>query len=273
MKSLLSQIEPPDEVIVCTNLSASVIQPLRAEASTVTWQVMPADTTIPALRTAGLGLSTSEVVAFTEDHLYFDGGWRSAMRRSFEDGKRVVGGPVEMSGAASAFDLAMYLFDYGRFMPPCESGPGTALTGANVAFLRELLSEELTGGGVYEAKLSSALLARGETLWMNGEALAYHDKRYDRKRTRALVRHGARSYAAQRLQGRRPFIRGIYALGTPLLAILLPFRVSALILKKRRHGREWLASLPHLLALSASWARGELLGSLAGDGGSAAEWK
>lgn len=272
-ESLLSQIETDDEVIVCTNLASSAIDSLRADLPTVKWRVMASDTTVPTLRAEGARFSTSPVVAFTEDHFYFASGWRGAMGHSFEEGKRVAAGPVEMSGGGSPFDWAMYLFDYGRFMPPGRSGPQTALTGANMACLRELLTEDLLAGGLYETELSSRLRARGETLWINADAVAYHLKRYDSKRSRALIRHGARTFAAQRLQARHPFIRAAYALGTPLLVVLMPLRILLLILKRRRHGREWVTSLPHLLAISASWAFGELLGSLGGDGGSAAEWK
>lgn len=273
LSSLLPQMTDGDEVIVCTNLPASSIEPLRSDDARVRWVTMERSTTIPLLRAEGARLSNADVVAFTEDHLFVDAAWRQAMGRSFEEGRSVVGGPVEFSGPGSPFDRAMYLFDYAPFMSPVPAGPVSRLTAANAAYKRSLLSEGPLTDGVYEVTLNSRLRSQGEILWLNPQAPVYHAKNYERTRSVSQMRHAGRSYASMRMRGRGALVRAVYALATPLLVFVLPGRILSLVLKRARPVTQWLVCLPYLLVISVAWALGEFLGSLAGDGGSAAEWK
>lgn len=218
-------------------------------------------------------MARGAIIGFTEDHFFFGLDWVNAIACSFEEGTRAVGGPIEMVEPAAALDWAVYFFDYGRYMLPLASGETAALSGANAAFDRELLTSELLREGLYEVVVSRELRSRGVMLRTNRAAAVYHSKKYVLDRALFAMRNSGRNYAALRMAGRPMPARLAYALLTPLLMILFPLRTTLLIWRKRRHGREWLTSLPLFLMISAGWACGELLGASGGGGDSAAEWK
>jgi len=260
------------EVIVAANFEP---ERLAAEFPFVSWIQMPPATTVPELRTAGIFRSTGEIVAVAEDHCTFGERWCTELKKAHESDHAVVGGAVENASTQRALDWAVYFLDYGKFMPPMRAGVVRALSGVNVSYKRPALMEVESSfrGGFHEAITHAEIVKRGGALYLAPAMVVYHYKNYKTTPAMALAYHLGRSYAGKRVSGASALRRGLFVLGSPLLTVLLPGRVIAGILRKRRHIAALARALPHLLALTSSWAWGEFRGYLAGEGRSAGQWK
>jgi len=54
--------------------------------------------------------------------------------------------------------------------------------------------------------------------------------------------------------------------------VILPLRIAQLVLHRRRHLRELTVAMPYLVLFMTSWACGELMGYLCGEGESVRRW-
>jgi glycosyltransferase involved in cell wall biosynthesis len=273
LRSLNDEVRAVDtEVIVAANFKP---ERLAGEFSLVHWIKMPAGTTVPALRTAGILRSTGEIVGLAEDHCTFGEHWCMELKKAHESAHAVIGGVVENASTQRALDWAVYFLDYGKFMPPMRAGVVGALSGVNVSYKRPALMEVESSfrGGFHEAITHAEIVKRGGALYLAPAMVVYHHKNYKTTPAMALAYHLGRSYAGKRVSGASALRRGLFVLGSPLLTVLLPGRVIAGILRKRRHIAALARALPHLLALTSSWAWGEFRGYLSGEGRSAAQWK
>ena len=83
--------------------------------------------------------------------------------------------------------------------------------------------------------------------------------------------HGGRVYGARRpVKGMR---RLIYGCGSVLLPLILPVRVLARAMARRRDRMRIIASSLHLVVLTTFWSLGEMLGYFLGEGESAHHWR
>ena len=292
LASLRGQAEAADiEVVVVRNFDQGAPTSVAALPGIVD-VALPATTTVPALRAAGFRVAHGGIIAFLEDHCTAAPGWVDALRRahakrlkgSGRAGEResgtacglgAVGGPVEQADGATALDWAVYFYDYGRFMPPCEAGPVTQLSGLNMSFTRAAL-EEAVGAirdGVFEADLQAALRASDQTLYLEPAAVVVHGKRHRPGTAVRQAYHLARSYAARRVGKGLAWRRLAFGLGAIALPPVLLARIAIGVFRRRRHRAALLRALPWLTILVTVWSAGEVLGYLVGSGSSAAAWR
>jgi hypothetical protein len=268
LASLVEQVAGEDvEVIVAANFT----EPSLAEAFPFARLLFVGeDATVPMLRSAGMREARGEIVATVEDHMRFDAGWCREIRRAHQLAHAAIGGSVDNSAGQSIVDWAMYLLDYGAYMPPNSAGPVLALSGANISYKRAALQplEAMLRQGLFENSLNEALLRGGHTLYLAPPAIVTHDKHYRLSEALAQCYHLARAYGAQRVAGASARRRSTYAAGSLVLPLLLPARVIARTLAKRRHVRELVLALPVLLLLELAWSLGELCGYLFGEAAS-----
>ena len=275
LASLRGQADRPDtEIIVASNYDARSKEIVESRFPYVKHIDMPESATVPELRAAGIAESSGEIVALLEDHCVLYEGWCSEIKRAHDLAYSVVGGSVENGSCEKLLDWAVYFYDYGKYMQPNEAGTVDSLSGNNVSYKRSTLEqvEESFRDGFYETFIHGELKRRGHTLYLMPSAIVYHKKSYKTSKAVAECYHHARSFAGMRVVNSAISKRLMFALGSLLLPALLPSRIVLRMLRKQRHTKELLLSLPHLLLLMTSWSVGELCGYAFGAGTSPRRW-
>lgn len=275
LESLGDEARAPDtEVIAAGNFDRGVRDVL-ARFPYVRHIALPAETTVPALRAAGIRRATGEIVALGEDHCRFGEGWCSEIKAAHRLPYAAIGGPVENAGGTSPLDWAVYLYDYGPFMPPGRAGAVRSLSGVNVSYKRAVLDqvEATFREGFFEAFTNAEIRRRGYPLYFVPTAVVYHQKTYRLKTAMVQCYHLSRGYAAKRVTGAPAVRRGALVAGAVLLPLLLTQRVVVRTLQKGNHVREMVRSLPYLSLLLSCWSWGEFCGYVAGAGRSLGEWR
>ena len=273
LASLAAQISAREvEVIVAANFAVGALQ---SEFPFARMLDLVEEATVPKLRTAGVRAARGAIVALVEDHVRFDAAWCGEIRRAHELPHAAIGGAVDNRNARGVVDWAAYWLDYGRYMPSDTAGPTATLCGANVSYKREALQalEPLVRDGFFESVVHEALRRDGRSLYLAPGAIVYHDKRYRLGETLMRSFHLARSYAALRIEGGSTLTRIAHAMGAVALPVLLPARLAAHTLPKRRHIWELATALPVLVILEIGWALGEICGYLLGEGSSRRRWR
>ncbi len=267
---------PGLEIIVSRNFDDGAASLLAAEYPGVLDIGLPSSTNVPRLRLAGIDRASGTIVALTEDHAIPAPGWAAALRGAHAAGLgRIIGGPVDQAPAQAAVSWGVYLYDYGRYRPPCPGGSVGHLSGINVSYQRALLEacgSELTDG-LHEARLHGALRSRGESLIMEPAAVVMQGKRHQLGPSLRSAFHLGRGYAAGRAVGKSLRWRAGFAAGSVALPIVLTSRTLAAVLPKGRDLGRVLAAIPVFATLTLEWSAGELAGYATGRGDSDARWR
>lgn len=275
LASLNGQTDPADtEIIVASNFAEGT-ELLRENFPHLRYLSLPAGTTVPELRAAGIRCSRGEVVALLEDNCSVDPNWSSEIRRAHESPYAIVGGSVENVSFDTALDWAVYFYDYGKYMIPNQAGEVSTLSGNNVSYKRSVLEsvQDRFREGFFETFIHEELKRQGHKLYLLPSAIVYHQKSYEARNALADCYHHARTYAGQRISRAPLGKRLVFISGSLILPILLPARIASTTIKKGRHLKELLRSFPHLVLLMSSWSLGEFCGYLCGEGASARMWR
>ena len=228
------------------------------------------DLGLAQLRGHGIAAAAADIIAVIDPYSIVGPGWLPALLEAHQRRSNlVIGGAVDLHDAdrqrLSAW--ALYLWEYGRFMPPVTAGPVDILPGSNISYKRPALGDPglLRQRGFWKTFVNWAVDAR-EPLWLDPAVVVSLRKpiptgsflrtRYD---------HG-RCFAGMRVAGASRSTRVGRALTTPILPLLLWFRVARAFWPKGRRRREFVLTTPTQLLLFANWARGELVGYLRGPG-------
>ena len=232
------------------------------------------DTTVPELRTLGIQAAIGKIVSLLEDNCIVSPTWCRTIRRAHADSHAIVGGAVERDGEHRAVDWAVYFYEYGKYMLPCIEGASATLSGNNVSYTRELLEEvrDEFRDGFFEAFLHDRLRGQGRLLHMAPDAVVYHTQNYQVANVLVQTFHHGRHYAGRRVAEASGVARIGYAAGSTLLPVILPLRIARLVLQRKRHLRELMLAMPYLVLFMTSWACGEFMGYLSGEGESARQW-
>lgn len=224
--------------------------------------------TVPELRAAGIFAARAPYVAVIEDHCNVTEGWAERIVAGHRAGHPVVGGPVRNVVTGRARDWAAFLCEYSTFLEPGASGPTDDLPGMNVSYDRRALAEidDLLREGRWEFWLHARLRERGFELWADDAAVIDHAKDFGFREFTSQRYHYSRSYAGMRNPDLGPR-RVAFALGAPLLAPLMTYRVARNVLRRgRRHAGALARSTPLILFYSTVWAGGEAIGYAFGGG-------
>lgn len=262
------------EVIAVSNCCSGAGRSMEAAFPYVRLIEAPPGTTVPALRTIGIQAATGRIVALLEDNSIVGPTWCRAIRRAHDAGQEIVGGAVERVGRHRAVDWAVYFYEYGKYMLPCIEGVSATLSGNNVSYkwtLLEQIRDEFRDG-FFEAFLHERLRSQGHMLFMAPDAVVYHTQNYQVGTVLVQTFHHGRHYAGRRVAAASVITRLGYAAGSTLLPVILPLRIARLVLLRKRHVRELMLALPYLVLFMMSWACGELMGYLCGEGESVSQW-
>jgi GT2 family glycosyltransferase len=222
------------------------------------------------LRTIGLRAASGEVVALTEDHAHVAANWCEEMAAALarHSAAAAVGGAVECD-SARLLNWAVWFCDFGRYQNPLPEAAATFVSDSNVAYRRSAIQtiEATWQHDYHETAVHEALVkagfelrttprvvvwqARGELSW--GNALR---ERYVWARSFAGSR--ARLIGARRL---------LLAVLSPVLPVLMTWRLIGLTRRRARHTRRLIGALPHVFLLQCVWAVGEAVGYVTADPG------
>jgi len=217
------------------------------------------------LRARGVAAASGRIVALVEPWTLPDPDWAQSLIE--EHGKSaadtVIGGPVLYDGPDEAGAWAEFFFEYGPFLPPF-AGDVEELAVNNVSYSAELLQRmrPLWEEGFWKHFLHRELRARGVRFRAASRAAVRHSRPVSFSRFLEERFHHGRAYAARR---GGPAARALLA---PLLPVLLTARLARRVRGKTGAKGKLLRALPALVLAHGSWALGEAVGHLAGDGGS-----
>lgn len=218
------------------------------------------------LRTLGLREARGRLVILTEDHAHADPHWAAALLEVLAQRSEAAcaGGAVEWGGSTT-LSFAVYLCDFGRYQNPLPEAPATFVSDSNVCYRRDALDRVATAWAqqYQETVVHGALTRAGAQLWLTPRAVVWQARQGLTWRTAMAERFvWGRSYAASRVPGAAPVPRLLLAAATPLLPVLLTWRLVDAARQKQRETGRTLRTIPALLALNACWALGELVGYL-----------
>ncbi len=265
LESLIAQPEVA-EVVVSDCSPEDPARDLAADFPAVRFLHSASRKRVPELRWQALQHVTGDLVGALEARVVPRPDWARSMASAHARHARspVAGGPVSIAPTASAFELGLYLCEYGAFAPPVRQGPAEALSGANLCYKRAALEAEpeLLEAGAWETFLHQRWRAQGLELAVCDAEVVFHNTMSPSVALRQRFHYG-RGYAAERVEREVGRLRWIYAALSPALPLLLSWRAARQAFAKR------LASgLPGaagwLLLLNVSWSAGEAVGYLLG---------
>jgi hypothetical protein len=229
---------------------------------------------LPRLKAHGLRHARGSIVAIVDPTARVAPDWATQVLAAFEDAKvQGAGGVVTLEGPRTPGNLAAYLFEYGAFNPPIESGLTNAdLPGNNVAYRREPLLR--VAGAVLDAEgfnkpfVHSALRAAGGELHVFSSMRVTHMTEYGLLKVATRLFHYGRYFGHARMRRSSPGRRALYVAFAPAVpALLLARHVRRAVAMPQNRallGR----SAGALVIACSSWAAGEWLGSWFGAGDS-----
>lgn len=272
LAALTPQVQPGvAEVIVVEHSARGAAAKLQARFPSVCWVHLDAPVSLAHLRGRGIALAQGEIIAILDAYAVVADNWLEAVRRAHQEHANwVIGGAVDLDKAdkASLTAWALYLYEYGLFMPPVACGAAEILPGCNISYKRAALFEGDTPRypEFWKTFVNWGVEADHSTLWLDPSILVYLNKpiAFGDFLTSRLA-HG-RCFAAMRTASAGRGKRLARGLSTPLLPWLFLWRWGRVIGRRRRNRSRWLLTLPLQWLLFAAWALGELAGYLRGAG-------
>lgn len=263
------------EVIVASNLKGSDEGWIKRRFPFATYLGLAQQTIIPELRAEGARRARGAIIALLEDNCFVDRHWCDEIKKAHALPHAAIGGAVANESRQRSFDWAVYLSDYGRYMPPLEPGAAVALPGNNLSYKRQALESvnQTWAEGIFETFLNDELKRRGQHLYLAPAAIVYHCKSYDAVETLIRYYHHGRGYGGMRITGVLLTKRLLLIAGSIFLPVLLPGRIALRALRRGGEKKAICWSLPSLFLLMACWSLGEFCGYLFGAGASTRRWR
>jgi len=267
--SVVNQKGAPEyEVIVSDCRGPENVARLRARFPQVRFVESAQRETVPRLRRLGVERAEGEFIAVIEEHCLAREDWVATLVAAFQPGYVAVGGPIFDYNYRRLRDWVTYFIEYNSYMPPWPDADTTNLNGANLAYRREALLNnlELLDHGYWEATLHPKLLNEGGRFRSVPQAVVYHRGPFDYfyyVRQRYLF---SRAFAGARRNELDSKRRLIYLLAAPLLPFVLYARIGQRVWEKKQRVSKFVACSPLLLPALVVYVFGEWMGYAFGPG-------
>lgn len=258
------------EVIVLNCCNDAVSEHIRKKFPQVKLFDFPERLSIPELRFIGMSHADGDIITITEDHCNVKEDWFVEILKAHESEYAAVGGAVENGSVDRIMDWAVYLCEYAGVMPPIPYGEADGIAGNNASYKRSILEkiDESVKKDYWEFFLQGEMKKAGAKFLSTPAIVVYHKKKFGFLYFLIQRFHYSRSFAGMRMV-RAPFSKRIfYILSSPLLPALMIWRIFQQVIRKKRHLKEFLLSLPLLMIFMLSYAFGECAGYLFGPGDS-----
>lgn len=268
--ALRSQSGPVPEIVAVERLGPEFVAAITKEFPEAKIVSVPAGTTIPEMRAAGIRAATADAIGVIEDHVIVPPHWTEAMLGEIANGSDVVAGPVENHATETLVDWAAFLCEYSAVLPPLNDGPSDWLPGNNTVYRRQVLQrfDALLDDGKWENHLHDHIKKDGGTLTLRNDIISGHKMHYTFGLYFSQRYLYSRSFAGMRVSGEtlpKRILMGCMAFALPPLVY---YRVVRNVTTKGRHLSELRRSLPMLVPFSISWGAGEIAGYWFGAGNS-----
>jgi len=218
------------------------------------------------LRAHGLSAATGEVVALVEDHVRVDEQFCANVIAAHRRCDAVIGGAMD-NAVDRVLNWAVYFCDFGRYQNPVPEGESPFASDANVSYKRTMLNSirETWQASFREVVVNEALRARGEKVILCSEIVVSQNRSglglFDALRERYIW---GRSYGATRNAMLSLPKRLILALLSPILPVVLTYRIAKTAWQRRRLFLKFVGCCHLIVLLQISWSLGECLGYLRG---------
>lgn len=273
LTALKQQVDPPPmEVIVACDTRIGDVSRFQAVFPTVRFLLAePASKGAGSgwtrehhdvLRAIGLRHARGKIVALIQDDCQPEVNWCKIHVREHEAPHGAIGGAVE-NGTDRLLNWAIYFCDFERYQNPVPRGPVPNLSDCNVSYKREALAKvaDVWADTFQEIVVNSALLARGEVLWMSPDLVVRQKREIGKFRAIIQERYvWGRSFAGKRAARAGRGARILYATFAFLLPLLLLGRMFANAFRKRRRLRIFMRAFPLIVVLTVVWSWGEFVG-------------
>lgn len=223
------------------------------------------------LRTVGIRAAKGEVIALTEDHAPAGERWGEemldALRRHPTAG--AVGGAVDCDSDRS-LNWAVWFCDFGRYQSPLPEGRSEFVSDSNVAYRRSALDgvESVWRNDYHETAVHWAMLEAGFELCTAPRAVVWQSR--SGLTLKGALRERfvwARSFAGTRARLIPSPKRWLYAVFSPLLPIVMSWRLWKVTAERGTRRARFGRALPLIVALHVIWAIGECVGYITADPG------
>ncbi len=256
--------------VSCTGLDAEIVvaaagpddaahaSSLMPDVRTIT---MPVETLTPVLWSEGIASSSGDVVALTTGHCFVTPDWARSLLSALESGAAAIGGPMRLAGDASLVDAAIFFLRYSAFLEGLPDGVVRDIAGDNAAYVREKIpgSAWSREGGFWEVDVNREILAKGGSLrWASRAVAEFGHSFHMNSICRHRFAHG-RLFGRSRASGGESGARIIA--GAPAVPFVLLSRIAKRVARRPAYRREFVASIPAILALATCWASGEAAGA------------
>lgn len=218
---------------------------------------------LPAARAAAIRATTAPFVFVAETHTLPRPGWASATIAAHEGGAAVVVPGIGNGNPSDAVSWACLILDYGRWLASGPPREVDVVPGYNTSYRREVLLG--LGAGLdelieQESGLAAELKERAERVSLEPKACVDHlniSRRLHWIRDCFLA---GRVLATDRIERWSALKRGVYFAGSPLIPLVLLWRLRKLWPQVREHSQAPLATVPAFVAVSVATAAGEMSG-------------
>jgi hypothetical protein len=217
-------------------------------------------------RAGGLAAATGELVAIVEDRGVPRRNW-AATAAALHDRlpHPAIGGAIE-NGRDRLLNWAVYFCDFGRYQAPFAPGPRQYVSDVNICYKRAALVriEPVWRRRYHEPLVHRALIEEGGVLFLAPDLVV--DQMRDGLRLGALLRERfawGRLFATLRVRDTDAARRLLLLILSPVLPVVLLFRLARDRAAKRRCRTRFAAAAPMVFVLLCAWCVGEAAGYLA----------
>jgi hypothetical protein len=248
------------EVVVATNRPGEGVAASGMRHPAVRFLSGPSAASVFELRALGVGQARGKIIGLLEDHTTVGPRWVESLLAAHAQGCHVAGGPVENGLSARPYDMALYLCEYGVYMPGLPAGKTAMLAGINVAYNRDTLvrCREIWEKAFYETNVHSALAAAGYDFHLVPDAWVSSHLSMELSEALGHLFEGGRYFGRFRLARSTRAGRIFWRLAWPAVPLVLGGRLLRVVATRRRaHLWDFFRALPHLALLLGVWAAGE----------------
>lgn len=260
------------EVIIGDRRQDNVSRQIQSRYPEVTLVACEPNTSLPILRMVALERACGAYIIVTEDHCVPSENWLESIAAAFQrapGGTVAVGGCVENGVSDTALDWATFFCEYSFFLSSVKEGVCDTLPGMNVAYDQRVfatLDNAVLASGFWETTVHPLLLKNGKTFYSTNEIKLFHCKKFSFRLFAQQRFLYSRYYAGLRFSQDDLLKRLIAFFLTPILPVLLFYRMYKQIRAKNRLQRELISAVPILAVFVVIWAWGEMVGYALGAG-------
>ena len=219
----------------------------------------------PHLWQAGISAATGSIVVLTLAGLVPEAGWLKAHLEAHRTGRWcAVGGPIMPEAASPAGDRAVAISRYSAFLLPFEAHEVADVAADNASYRRDAIDgcRDLLHDGFWEPPVHERMRREGWKLLLDPRAvMAHRHTNSFGSFIRQRLKHGFR-FGQDRRGGVSTGWMVKYLLLSPLVPLVLTWRVYTRMRAKGRSAGEFLVYLPWLLCFNTAWSVAEVAGTI-----------